>query len=210
MINQTHYNREEIEKWISFRDSLFSLFANRNKVVMNIIDSLSSNYQGANTAVQLSENDLFNYNYNSLYKGINSSFSPNPKTRKQQIKLKQELIVSTLNIEEQLPFNLFALDATNMDRSYAPTLIDREFVHKPSSIFGQKPITLGHKYSVLTYLTNDKKTQHNWSIPFSTERISSCSTLSETAKKQIKTLFKNCPELNQDKLSIIIIVINIF
>ena len=131
MINQTHYNREEIEKWISFRDSLFSLFANRNKVVMNIIDSLSSNYQGANTAVQLSENDLFNYNYNSLYKGINSSFSPNPKTRKQQIKLKQELIVSTLNIEEQLPFNLFALDATNMDRKkfYQPH-IDEEKLYR--------------------------------------------------------------------------------
>jgi hypothetical protein len=51
-------------------------------------------YCSAHTAVQLSENDLFNYNYNSLYKGINNSFSVNPKSKKQQIKIKQELIFS--------------------------------------------------------------------------------------------------------------------
>ncbi|WP_308255795.1 transposase [Geminocystis sp. GBBB08] len=170
---------------------------------MNIIDSLSSNIEGANTAVAISENDLFNYNYNSVYKGINNSFSSNPEIRKQQIKETQELIISTLSLEEQLPFNLFALDITNMDRSHSPTLIDREFVHKPSSIFGQKPITLGHKYSILTFLKRDEITKHNWSIPFSTERVSSCSTESETAKKQINTLFNNCPEFNQDKLSVV-------
>jgi len=83
------------------------------------------------------------------------------------------------------------------------SLIDREFVHKPSSIVGQKPITLGHKYSVLAYLKRDKKTNNNWSIPFSTERVSSCSTESQIAKEQIKTLFTNCPEFNQDKLSVV-------
>lgn len=203
MINDKNYKTEEIEKWISFRNSLSSLFSNRKGAVMNIIDSLSSNYQGANTAVQLSENDLFEYNYNSVYKGINHSFSEDSEIRKQQIQQIQELIVSTLNREEQLPFNLFALDTTNIDRTHSPTLIDREFVHKPSSIFGQKPITLGHKYSVLTYLKKDQKSNNNWSIPFSTERVSSCSTESEIAKEQIKTLFTNCPEFNQDKLSVV-------
>jgi len=183
MINDKNYKTEEIEKWISFRNSLSSLFSNRKGAVMNIIDSLSSNYQGANTAVQLSENDLFEYNYNSVYKGINHSFSEDSEIRKQQIQQTQELIVSTLNREEQLPFNLFALDTTNIDRTHSPTLIDREFVHKPSSIFGQKPITLGHKYSVLTYLKKDQKSNNNWSIPFSTERVSSCSTESEISGK---------------------------
>lgn len=200
MINHNYYNTEEVEKWISFRYSLSSLFVNRTGAVMNIIDSLSSNYQGANTAVQLSENSLFNYNYNSLYQGINNSFPTNAKSKKQQIKLKQQLIVSTLNNEDKLPFNLLAVDATNLSRTYSPTLIDREFVHKPSSIFGQKPITIGHKYSVVTYLTKDEKTQHNWSIPLSTERITSCSTDSQTAVEQINILLDNCPELNQDKL----------
>ena len=202
MINHNIYNTKEREEWSYFRQSLSSLFPNRTGAVMNLIDSLSSNFS-ANTAVQLSENDLFNYNYSSLYKGINNCFSLNPKIQKQQIKLKQELIVSTLNFEDDLPFKLLAVDATNLSRSYSPTLIDREFVHKPSPIFGQKPITLGHKYSVLTYLNSDEKTQHNWSIPLSTERISSCSTESEIAREQINTLVKNCPEINQDKLLVI-------
>lgn len=74
LINRNDYNKEELEKWVSFRNSLSSLFPNRTSAVMNLIDSLSSNYS-AKTAVQLSENDLFHYNYNSLYKAINNSFS---------------------------------------------------------------------------------------------------------------------------------------
>ena len=201
LIKPNNYDENEaVEKWMAFRDSLSSLFTKRTQAIMNIIDSLSSNYQGAFTAVQLSENSLFNYNYNSLYKGINQSFPTKTKKRKQQIKRQQQLIVSTLNIEDKLPFHLLAVDATNLSRTHSPTLIDREFVHKPSSIYGQKPIALGHKYSVLTYLKTDEKTNHNWSIPLSTERITSFSTDSKTAVQQIKVLLDNCPQLNSNKL----------
>lgn len=202
MINQNYYNTEEVEKWIAFRHSLSSLFSHRNRAVMNLIDSLSSNFS-AQTAVQLSENDLFNYNYSSLYQGINNCFSPENETRKEQIKQKQSLIFSSLNIENKLPFNLLAIDATTIERKHSPTLIDREFVHKPSPIFGQKPITLGHKYSVLTYLTQDEKKQHNWSIPLSTERIDSGSTDSQIGQEQVNILLDNSPEYLQDNLLVI-------
>ena len=135
-VHQQNYDIAEVEKWNNFRNSLSSLFPNRTVAVMNLIDSLSSNFS-AKTAVQLSENDLFNYNYNSLYKGINSSFSSSSSLRKEQIKLKQELIVSSLNIDNKFPFNLLAIDVTPLERTHSPTLIDREFVHKPSPIFGQ-------------------------------------------------------------------------
>ncbi len=124
MINPNYYKIEEIEQWMAFRDCLSSLFVKRTQAIMNIIDSLSSNYQGALTAVQLSENSLFSYNYNSLYKGINHSFPTKTKKRKQQIKCQQQLIVSTLNIEDKLPFHLLAVDATNLSRTHSPTLID--------------------------------------------------------------------------------------
>ena len=201
-VHQQNYDIAEVEKWNNFRNSLSSLFPNRTVAVMNLIDSLSSNFS-AKTAVQLSENDLFNYNYNSLYKGINSSFSSSSSLRKEQIKLKQELIVSTLNVSPKLPFNLLAIDATPLERTHSPTLIDREFVHKPSPIFGQKPITLGHKYSVLTYLTSDEKTQHNWSIPLSTERIDSGSTESEIGSEQVNIFLDNCPSDLEDNLLVI-------
>ncbi len=200
MINPNYYQAASIEQWIEFRESFSSLLTKRTQVIMSIIDSLCSNYQGAFSAVQLSENSLFNYNYNSLYKGINQSFPTKTKKIKQQIKHQQQLIVSTLNIEDKLPFHLLAVDTTNLSRNHSPTLIDREFVHKPSSIGGQKPITLGHKYSVLTYLKTDEKTQHNWSIPLSNERITSLSTDSLTAVKQIETLLDNCPQLNNNKI----------
>ena len=111
MINPNSYQTASIEQWMAFRDSLSSLFTKRTQAIMNIIDSLCSNYQGANTAVQLSENSLFNYNYNSLYKGINQSFPTKTEEIKQQIKRQQQLIVSTLNIEDKLPFHLLAVGA---------------------------------------------------------------------------------------------------
>ena len=201
-IHEQNYDTAEVEKWNNFRNSLSSLFPNRTRAVMNLIDSLSSNFS-ANTAVELSENDLFNYKYSSLYKGINTSFSPHTETRKEQIKQKQSLIISSLNIDNKFPFNLFAIDATPIERTHSPTLIDREFVHKPSPIFGQKPITLGHKYSVLTYLTSDEKTQHNWSIPLSTERIDSGSTESQIGSEQVNILLDNSPEYLLDNLLVI-------
>lgn len=203
MFNQNYHSKEEVEKWKIFRNSLSCLFPYRREVVINLIDSLSSNHGSANAAVSLSENDLFNYNYNSLYKGINTSFFEENESRNEQVKLKQQLIIKSVNFNEDLPFHLLAVDSTHLERSFSPTLIDREFIYKPSPIYNQKPITLGHRYSVLTYLTSDKNTQYNWSIPLSTSRIDSCSTESKMATKQVKTLLDNCPELNQDKLLVI-------
>ncbi len=103
---------DEIEKWLEFRQSLLALFDTRKDTVIDLIDSLSSN-RYAQQAVQLSENELFSRNYNSLYKAIEQSFKNNYKLKKTQKRKQQELIYSTLNGSNNLPFHLLGLDATS-------------------------------------------------------------------------------------------------
>jgi hypothetical protein len=43
-IHQENYSTTEVEKWNNFRNSLSSLFPNRTGAVMNLFDSLSSNF----------------------------------------------------------------------------------------------------------------------------------------------------------------------
>ena len=195
---------DEIEKWLEFRQSLLALFDARKDTVIDLIDSLSSN-RYAQQAVQLSENELFSRNYNSLYKAINHSFKQNKTLKKTQKSKQQQLIYSTLNESNNLPFHLLGLDATSLSRIYADTLSDRSFVYKPSTIKGNKPITIGHKYSVLSSLINDSSTDNNWAIPLDSERIDTQSTDSQIGSKQIQTLFDNCPEFILDKLVVLVV-----
>lgn len=162
-LNSTNLN-DEIEKWLEFRQSLLALFDARKDAVRDLIDSLSSN-RYAQQAVQLSENELFSRNYNSLYKAINHSFKQNKNLKKTQKSKRQQLIYSTLNESNNLPFHLLGLDATSLSRIYADTLSDRSFVYKPSTIKGNKPITIGHKYSVLFSLINDSSKEFSsWNL----------------------------------------------
>ena len=110
-LNSTNLN-DEIEKWLEFRQSLLALFDARKDAVRDLIDSLSSN-RYAQQAVQLSENELFSRNYNSLYKAINHSFKQNKTLKKTQKSKRQQSIYSTLNESNNLPFHLLGLDATS-------------------------------------------------------------------------------------------------
>ena len=49
-------------------------------------------------------------------------------------------------------FYLFAADVTPLPRPYAPTLEDRTIIYQPNTVQGNKPINIGHSYSVLTAL----------------------------------------------------------
>ena len=195
--------RNEKEQWLSFRQSLFSLFPRRKDAIIDLIDSLSGN-QNASSAVQVSENDLFTRNYHSLYKAINQSFDHDNEAKKIQNSQKHQLIFSTLDKSSNQPFNLFGLDATSIARQYAKTLSDRSFVYQPSTIKGNKPVTIGHKYSVLSCLIYDQETDYNWAIPLDSQRINSQSKDAELGCEQIQAIFDDCSQLNPDKLSVLV------
>ncbi len=70
-------------------------------------------------------------------------------------------------------FFLFASDVTPAVRAYAKTLEDKSIIYSPNPAPGNKPIAVGHAYSVLAYLP--EKTPASpfpWVVPLSVDRVS--------------------------------------
>jgi hypothetical protein len=48
----------------------------------------------------------------------------------------------------------------------AKTLEDRAYIHQPNTIKGNKPINIGHLYSLLSFLPERAHNSHiPWSVP---------------------------------------------
>ncbi|MBE9048481.1 hypothetical protein IQ255_29565 [Pleurocapsales cyanobacterium LEGE 10410] len=66
-----------------------------------------------------------------------------------------------------------------MPRPYAKTLEERSIIYQPNTITikGNKPINIGHSYSVLTSLPETEETgDTSWAIPLTVERVKSDQT----------------------------------
>jgi hypothetical protein len=71
-------------------------------------------------------------------------------------------------------FALFAIDCTANPRIYADKVEDRTVVHAPNHVPGQKPITVGHEYSVLVHLPDEPAAREvHWVVPLSVRRVES-------------------------------------
>lgn len=69
---------------------------------------------------------------------------------------------------------LFAIDCTADPGIYADKVRDRTIVHAPNHVPGQKPITVGHEYSVLVYLPHrEEEKEKHWVVPLSVKRVES-------------------------------------
>ena len=68
-----------------------------------------------------------------------------------------KIVVPYLSQPVIRPFYLFGLDVTSQPRQFSPTLSDRGFVYHPNAIKGNKPVTIGHQYSLLAYLPEKKE-----------------------------------------------------
>lgn len=157
-----------LTKLKNFRHKIFQCFSARSGATMDLIDALSSNVT-ATSAVQLSLNTPFRRKYGSVRDAI-THFSADPK---QQMNIERCLIQECDATTETRPFRLFALDCTAAPRKYAKTLTDKGIVHAPNVVPGNKPITVGHQYSVVGYLPERSLENDNipWMLPLSTCRV---------------------------------------
>ena len=72
------------------------------------------------------------------------------------------------------PYLLLGLDATPNPRPYARTLSDRTFIYQPNPIKGNKPINIGHPYSILSVLPEKNPEQsETWVKTLSAVRVES-------------------------------------
>jgi hypothetical protein len=184
---------------------------------MDLLDALSSN-QTARSPVELSLNSLFRRDYSALYKAIeqfnfNRDCTPDtdegncPSQEAEQIKKQQALlplIAEVIPAPVQRDFYLFGLDVTPVPRPYARTLEGRTFVYQPNTIKGNKPINIGHPYSILSVLP-ERSDSYNapWCIPLSAQRVLLHQKGTEVGSQQLKNALSNL-QLPQDSLCVLV------
>lgn len=106
---------------------------------------------------------------------------------------------------QQRPFYLFAIDTTPHPRPYARTLAKRGYIYQPNTIIGNKPINIGHFYSVLSILP-EKETDRNatWAIPLSGERVSLDKSGVEVGSEQISSVMCDSSLPWHEKLCVLV------
>jgi hypothetical protein len=170
-----------IAQFQNFRQKLYNCFESCSDACMDLLDALAGN-TGASSIAELSLNPLFQRSYNSIYKAIKESFNTtSPETNNEaEVEVKEEkannlirVVSELIDQPQQRPFYLFATDTTPHPRPYARTLVERGYIYQPNTIKGNKPVNIGHSYSLLSILP-EKKTDSNaaWAIPLSGERVS--------------------------------------
>ena len=104
----------------------------------------------------------------------------------------QSLVVPYLPSPQKRPFHLFALDVTSQARQFSPTLEDRGFVYQPNAIKGNKPVTIGHQYSVVAYLPEKEGPScPPWVVPLSTRRVATLQDKELVGFEQLQGLISN-------------------
>lgn len=150
-----------------FRDEVYQNFNNckRTDTLMDVVDALSSN-TNARTVVELSLSPHFRRHYSALNKAIAASSLNNQQLAR--------LASQSLGELRSRKFYLLGTDVTANPRPHAHTLPDRGFVYHPTTIKGNKPIAIGHQYSLWAFLPEAEQPERShWVVPLSVRRVSS-------------------------------------
>ncbi len=208
---QNNYNQSQ-QEFEQFREKLYQSFNYRRDTVMDLVDALAANTT-ARSPVELCLSPLFSREYSALYKGIQEMSRTTQtdsteaiKRPKSQVKARLCAIAELIPTPQQKQFYLWAIDVTPLPRPYAKTLEERSIIYQPNTIKGNKPINIGHCYSVLTSLPEREETGDiPWAIPLTVERVKSSETGKQVGSQQLKQILtnKNLPWSNH--LSVVVV-----
>jgi len=177
----------EIQNFIkTFREKIYNFLPSRRDAAFELIDALSSN-TSAKSVTELSLNPLHRRNYASITRSIGEYYSHQNKidTTLQNQKL-TNLLAESCPEKQTRHYHLFATDCTPNPRVFSETLFDRGIVHAPNPILNNKPITIGHEYSVVTYLPEKLSSEAPaWVIPLSCHRVATHEKGTMIGMKQI-------------------------
>jgi hypothetical protein len=175
---------------------------------MDLLDAMCSN-TFARSPVELSLVPAFRRGWSSIYDAVDAFFAPKDihSEEAERAELEQRLrrvVAPVLDAATDCPFWLFAVDATPLSRPHARTLDYRAYVHQDESVPGQKPVTVGHAYSLVTALGERPAGTPPWSVSLSARRIPWQHTPQKVAAQQLKAIVGNRSLPWSDDLSVVV------
>jgi hypothetical protein len=167
----------------NFRQQLYDLFPLRRDAIFELIDSISTYANKCKSIVELSQAPCFTREYTSITDAIANGLD------KYDFSGVIKLIFEYCCVKPSNDYHLFGTDVTACPRPHAKKLEDRSIVHAPTCTPGQKPIALGHQYSVATWLpkNNDDRDKH-WIVPLAGDRVPTNQKPSEFGMTQLTKL----------------------
>jgi len=202
-----------IAQFQNFRQKVYNCFESCSDACMDLLDALAGN-TGAGSIAELSLSPLFSRSYSSIYKAISESFNTTSQDTDNKVEEPEEeeksnnlirVVSELIDQPKQRTFYLFATDTTPHPRPYARTLVKRGYIYQPNTMKGNKPINIGHSYSLLSILP-EKETDGNaaWAVPLSGERVSLDKSGVDVASEQIQSVMCDSSLLRHEKLCVLV------
>lgn len=171
----------------NFRQSLYYLFKKRADTLFNLLDALCRDGHQYKSVVELSQSSSFERKYSSVTDAITSGIE------EADFKGIKSLVFTATRALPLKP-HLFFTDCTANPRPYAKTLSERGIVHAPNPAPGNKPICVGHQYSLLAMAPHGERSKKGrWLIPLSIKRVPINKKGNEFGMKQV---IESIKELN--------------
>ena len=158
----------EINDLYKFRAELYKLFPSRRDAITELIDAISSYGYCCKSIVELCEAPSFTREYTSITDAVSDGLGS------ADFKKIENLVFDHCTKGYANDYYLFGTDGTPNPRPHAKTLEDRSIIHASNCTPGQKPIALGHQYSVTAWMPMDEadKNKH-WLVPIAAARVPS-------------------------------------
>ena len=176
-MNNKNTTQSQLSKLAGFRQSVYGCLTRARDALFELIDAVLTS-PGLASFPELSCAPCFRRQWSSLYEALQDG----------QLN-SADLLKLELKYLPPVARPLLVGDHTAWGRVQAQTLRDRSFVHQPTPIKGQKPITIGHRYSTLGLVP---QAAGSWFLPLLHERIESDTTPSAKLAGQLKQV---CPLL---------------
>ena len=188
--------QETISQLQQFRQELYLLLPRCRDALLDLLDALSSS-PSVRSPVELSLSPLFRREYGSVRDATTHFFqASNPaqasaERRARERKLAR-LIGRYLPPPQRRPFWLLGTDAVPVPRPFARTLEDRSYVYQPNLVAGNKPVTIGHHYSVTAFLPErEYPDAPPWVVPLSVRRVRSDEKAIRVGAEQVVSLLED-------------------
>jgi hypothetical protein len=169
---------DNLSKLIAFRQSVYNRLGPARDALFELGDAVLLS-PPVRSFPELTLSPIFRRKWSSSYEAIEDGRPP-------RIPL-LHLYLDCLGDRRQ---PILAGDHTAWPRLTAPTLKDRTFEHQPNPVPGAKPVTVGHGFSTLAWIPDEKG---SWSLPLLHERIPSAENRFRTMARQLSEV---CPKLS--------------